>query len=60
MNSSSHDLSILVKATTKFGPGAREYYLDIWRGTFQAYRISRPGICFTHMDEEPCAECWVR
>ncbi len=26
---------------------------------FQAFRSTMLGICFSHLDIEPCAECWV-
>jgi len=31
-----------------------------WRETFRNYRIPKLGCyCYTHLDQEPCAECWL-
>ncbi len=29
------------------------------RLSFRDDRDEMPGICFTHLDTEPCAECWI-
>ena len=43
-----------------YGAAWRREYTEFKREHFRAFRILRPGVCYQHLDQEPCAECFVR